>query len=96
MDKYDPRGCVIDVRRTVANGVLGVQARTKSSKVYYAGEGDGPGVHGVYNIATVELKEQPVLDIWATRPGRRFTKRPSASQLFKRNITVETTPAALL
>ena len=45
--------------------------RTKRGKVHEAGEGDGPEVHGVDNIATIELDERE-LDTWM---GERITKR---------------------
>ena len=45
--------------------------RTERGKVHEAGEGDGPEVHGVDNIATIELDERE-LDTWM---GERITKR---------------------
>ena len=35
--------------------------RTQRAEVHEAGEGDGPDVLGVDNVATIELEEEPVL-----------------------------------
>jgi len=40
------------------------QIRTHRAEVHEAGEGDGPEVHGIDHIASVELEEKPALDTW--------------------------------
>jgi len=68
--------------------------RTHSSKVHKAGDGDDPEVHGVNHVATVELGEKFALDT-RTTSSEEPTIRPSASQLFRRNIRLGTVQSAL-
>ena len=65
--------------------------RTQRAEVLEAGEGDGPDVLGVDNVATIELGEEPALDTWvgerSTTSNRELTKRLPVNQLPKANIT---------
>ena len=36
--------------------------RTERSEIQQAGNGDDPAIHGIDNIATIELEQRPVLD----------------------------------
>ena len=47
----------------VVVGLWRAQMRTQRAEVHEAGEGDSPDVPGVDNVATIELEEEPVLDI---------------------------------
>ena len=38
--------------------------RTQGAKVHNAGDGDGPEVHGVDEVTTIELSEELALDTW--------------------------------
>ena len=40
--------------------------RTQRAKVHEAGKGDGPDIHGVNYITTIEL-EEPTLDTWTNK-----------------------------
>ena len=68
--------------------------RTQRAEVHEAGEGDGPDVLGVDNVATIELEEEPVLDIRVCEHGIKH-KRSLANQLFKADIEVEMILSAL-
>jgi len=59
--------------------------RTHRANIHEAGEGDDPKVHGANQVVTVELGGKLELDIWA-KSNKEPTIRPSANQLFKRNI----------
>jgi hypothetical protein len=68
------------------------RTRTQRGEVHQAGKGDGPVVHCVNNTAAIELEDKRfMLDTVATELNTELTKRPSASQLFNRNIRVGTT-----
>ena len=51
-------------------------------------------VHGINDIATIQLEEQPTLNTEAIGFQIRPTKRPSTSHWLKGNITTKVTPAA--
>ena len=59
--------------------------RTHRGEIDETGKDDDPDVHGVDNVTTIELEEQRTLDPIIKREAK-LTKRPSASQLFKRNM----------
>ena len=40
--------------------------RTHRTKIHDAGEGEGPEVLGIDNVATIELGEEPALDTWVS------------------------------
>ena len=67
------------------------QAHTQISEVHQTGESDDPAVHGINNIATIKLEEQRVLYARVIDLNAELTIKPSASQLFRRNITFGTT-----
>ena len=79
----------------VVVGLRRPRLHTQRAKVHQAGESEDPIVHGVNDVATIELKEPPSLDTWETEFDIELTKRPSASQLFKRNIALGTILIAL-
>ena len=60
---------------------------TNSSEIQQAGKYNHPGVHGIHNVTTIELEEEPALDA-VIELNEEHTKRPSTSKLFKRNIRV--------
>jgi hypothetical protein len=78
---------VVDPRKT--------RARTQRSQVHEEREAYDPVIHGVDDTTTIKLKEKPTSTIWATGFDAELAKRPSASQLFKRNMTFGTTLTAL-
>ena len=55
--------------QNVAPGSWRTQTRTHRSKVHQAGEGNDPGIHGVDQVAAIELKEKLVLDTWVGERG---------------------------
>ena len=72
---------------------------TQRGKVHEARKGDSPDVCGVDNIATVDLGvDQTPLDTRESDRGlnEELTRRPSASQLFKLNTTLGTSPRYIL
>ena len=73
-----------------ATGLRRTRVRTHRGEEHEAGEGDDPEVHGVDNVTTIELEEQPALGAWMRELDAKVTKRPSASQLFKRNMRLGT------
>ena len=38
------------------------RVRTERGEIQQAGDGDDPAIHGIDNIATIELEQRPVLD----------------------------------
>ena len=64
----------------VAVSLRRTRARTQRGEIHQAREGDNPMVHGIDNIAAIELEVQPTLGTWTTRLSIGLTKRPSASQ----------------
>ena len=69
--------------------------RTQRTEVHEAGEGDDPEVLGVDHVATIKLKKELGLDIWANvASSRELTKSPSANQLFRKNRTMGITKSA--
>ena len=70
--------------------------RTHGSKVHKAGDDDDPEVHGVNHVATVELEGKWALDtLGRTTANKEPTIRPSASQLFRRNMRLGTVQSDL-
>ena len=49
-----------------ATGSWKTQMRTYRAEVHEAGEGDDPEVHGVDNVAPIELGEELGLDTWVS------------------------------
>ena len=87
VDEDDTHPYIDDVM--LAQSAVGLwenQIRTDRGEIHEAGERDDPNVCGIDDVTTIELEEQAGLDPWARKSGARFTKRPSASQLFNRNI----------
>ena len=52
-------------------------------------------IHGINDITTMQLEEQPTLNTLATEYEMRHTKRPSASHWFKGNTTYKMREIAL-
>ena len=71
------------------------QMRTDGGKEYEAWEGDDPNVHSVNNVTTIELEASARLSTWSGKVAEKRTKRPSAIQLFKRNMRLGTTVIGL-
>ena len=75
-------------------GVCGeTETPTERGKVHEAGEGDSPEVHGENYVATVDLGVGGGIRCWTLRRmcvalNEELTRRPSASQLFERNISL--------
>jgi len=71
--------------------------RTQRGKVQEAGEGDSPEVCGVDDVATIDLgAEHQTPGFMGAALDKELTRRPSASQLFKLNITLGIRPRAVL
>ena len=54
---------------STAADLWGTQIRAQRPKVQKAWEGDGPGVPGVYYIATIKLEKELALDTWVSKHG---------------------------
>ena len=65
------------------------QAHTHRTEIDDAGDGDDPDVHGIDDVTTVELVGRLILDTWASDLSTGLTKRPSANQLFRRNMRLQ-------
>ena len=63
------------------------RVRTYGGEVHEGWEGDDPAGLGIYNMATIELEKQLMPNTRGTELYR-VTKRPSASQLFRRIVSV--------
>ena len=79
---------IVSLRRT--------RARTHRREVHKAWECNDPIVHGIYDVTTVQLEEQPKSGIHATRFEGEPTKRPSANHWFKGYIMLVTTRIAFV
>jgi len=79
---------------SAAAGQRRTHTRTHRAEKHEAGEGDDPEVHGIDHVTTVELEERWGLDTLAIS-DEEPTIRPSASQLFKRNIRLGTVHSIL-
>ena len=69
--------------------------RTQRTEVYQKREGSGPEIPSINDVTTIELDRRPTSDTCMREFGTQVTKRPSANQLFRRNITVTTTLVGL-
>ena len=67
---------------------------TQRGEVQEAGEDDSPEVGGVDDVTSVDLEAEQPLDIRRVdvASNKELTRRPSASQLFKVNITPRIRP----
>ena len=64
--------------------------RTNRGEIHHTWEGHDPIIHGVNDIATMQLEERSRLDTQATELEMGRTKRPSASHWFNGNIILKT------
>ena len=49
--------------------------RTQGAKVHDTGDGDGPDVHGVDEVTTIELRGEPTLDTWMSEHSVKRTNQ---------------------
>ena len=61
--KKTPITIMFTLALIAAASFRGDRIRTQRAKVHEAGKGDGPDIHRVNYIATIEL-EEPTLDTW--------------------------------
>ena len=90
-----PTAASVILAYTVPEHLWGTRSHTYSGEVQQGREEDCPGVHGVHNVATVELEAKHMLDIRVRGLNTKHTNRPSTSRLFRRNIIVEMMPVAV-
>ena len=45
----------VTLARCTVSGLQGTRIRTQRSNIHHAGEDDDPAVHGIQNVATIEL-----------------------------------------
>ena len=92
--EHDTHHYIADISPSVAAGSRGTQMRTHRAEVHETGKGNDPGVLEIDNVAAIELGEELALDARESE-RRELTKRPSASQLLKVNMTPGVTLRAL-
>ena len=67
----------------------------KWQEVHQTRESDNPVVHGINNVATIELEDGLVSETRANKENKERTKRPLASPWFRRNTALGVIPIGL-
>jgi len=92
-----PIPIMVALVQSIAAGLWRTRMRTQGGKVHEAGKGGSPEGCGVDNITTVYLGAEQTLGtrVSGHASNKELTRRPSASQLLKLNITFGTRPRAV-